>query len=98
MAAIAYSLLPLSGLIAFLVAKDPRVRFHGLQAIVVGTVWAGAIYVGSWLSSLVVRGVFVVGGLVWLALMATALFGLDVKLPGIGNALRRLAIRDRPSV
>ncbi|MEA2446774.1 MAG: hypothetical protein QOK47_411, partial [Actinomycetota bacterium] len=44
MAALAYLLPPVTGLIAFLFAIDPRLRFHGLQSVALGAVWPVAIY------------------------------------------------------
>ena len=82
MAAFAYVLLPLSGLIAFLVGDDPRMRFHGLQAIAVGLVWALAAYVASWIAPPVTLAVFLAGALLWLILILSTLLGRDLRLPG----------------
>ena len=85
MAALAYVLLPLSGLIAFLVGATARMRFHGLQAMALGAVWAVAAYVASWIAPMLTAVVFVVGGLVWIALMLAALLGRDLRLPGAAS-------------
>ena len=82
MAALAYVLLPLSGLIAFLVGSSARVRFHGLQAIALGSVWALAAYAASAIAPVVTAAVFAVGALTWAALMIGALMGRDLRLPG----------------
>lgn len=88
MAALAYVLLPLSGVIAFLTGATTRVRFHGLQAIGVGTVWAIAAYVTSWVAPVATVVVFVLGSLLWAALIVMALLGRDVRLPGTSLLLR----------
>lgn len=82
MAALAYVLLPLSGVVAFLVGSSVRVRFHGLQAIAFGGIWALAAYAGSALSPVVTIGVFAVGSILWLALLLTTAAGRDLRLPG----------------
>ena len=82
MAALAYVLLPLSGVIAFLVGGSRRVRFHGLQAIVVGTVWPLAAYAASTVASVATAVVFAAGGVLWMVLIVTALAGRDLRLPG----------------
>lgn len=90
MAALAYVLLPLSGVIAFLIGPTPRVRFHGLQAIALGTLWAVAAYVASWIAPALTLGVFVVGAVGWLILLLTSLVGRNVRLPG-ASYLERIA-------
>ncbi len=81
MAALAYVLLPLSGVIAFLLGEE-RTRKHGLQAIELGLVWGLGAYVGSWIGPGVTRAVFVAGALVWLTLIAVTAAGRDLWLPG----------------
>lgn len=90
-AALAYVLLPVTGLIAFLTASDARVRFHGLQAIVVGLVWALLLYAGSAVSEAITRAAFAVGFLVWLGFLAATAAGKDPRLPVIGRALAHTA-------
>ncbi len=82
MAALAYVLLPLSGVVAFLIGSSARVRFHGLQAIAFGALWAVAAYVASWISPTITAVVFVIGALLWVTLLVTSLAGRDVRLPG----------------
>ena len=88
MAALAYLLPPLSGLVAYLLAADARVRFHGLQSIVFGAAWVVLVYLGAVFSPGFTRVAFGVGGLVWLALLGTTASGFDVGLPGIAERLR----------
>jgi len=90
MAALAYVLLPLSGVIAFLTGRSARIRFHGLQAIAVGAVWAVAAYVASWTAPLVTVAVFVAGAALWVTLLVSSLIGRDIRLPGAAH-LERIA-------
>jgi uncharacterized membrane protein len=83
MAALAYLMLPLSGVIAFLFAADPRVRFHGMQAIVFGLLWALALYGGAALSPTLTRVVAAVGALIWVVLLGATAAGRDPALPGL---------------
>ncbi|MGI8775062.1 MAG: hypothetical protein ACR2KQ_08650 [Actinomycetota bacterium] len=83
MAALAYLLLPVSGLIAFLFSSDPRVSFHGVQAIVFGTLWAVTLYGASVASPVVTQVVAVLGVVVWLILLVGAAAGRDPALPGL---------------
>ena len=95
-AALAYVLLPLSGVIAFLFGSTVRMRFHGLQAIALGTIWALLAYAASWIAPVVTALVFGLGTLVWLAAMITALIGVDLRLPG-AKVLERVAGREAGS-
>jgi uncharacterized membrane protein len=91
MAALAYVLLPVTGLLAYLKGSHERVRWHGLQAIALGVVWPAALYVGAWISPGVTQAVFVVGAVIWLGLIAATALNKDVPLPLIGRWLRRAA-------
>jgi uncharacterized membrane protein len=91
MAALAYVLLPLSGLVAYAVGSSSRMRLHGLQAIALGAAWPAALFVGSWISPWVTRVVFVVGALTWIALMVLTAAGRDPGLPGLSGLLQRAA-------
>jgi hypothetical protein len=82
MAGLAYLLPPLSGLVAYAKGRTPRVRFHGLQAIIVGVVWPAATYAGAILSPGVTQGVFALGAAVWLGLVFSTAAGHDIRLPG----------------
>jgi uncharacterized membrane protein len=90
-AALAYVLLPVTGLVAYLSGSSPRTRFHGLQAIIFGTVWPFLLYAATWTTPVVTQVVFLVGLLVWMALMAGAAFGRDFYLPLVGPGLRSAA-------
>jgi uncharacterized membrane protein len=97
MAALAYLLPPLSGLIAYLFTSDARVRFHGLQAIVFGAAWPLAVYIGSFFSPVLTRAAFGLGALVWVALLVSTAFGSDLGLPGLGERLRSVVSYERTS-
>lgn len=94
MPALAYLVLPLSGLIAYLLGSDARIRFHGLQAIVIGLVWPVALYAASALSASATQVVFVIGGVVWVAFGLLTAGGRDPRLPVAGRALQRAAEAD----
>ena len=99
MAALSYLLLPISGLIALALGSEARTRFHGLQAIVFGLVWALALYVGAATSPSVTKIVFVAGAIGWAVLLLSTAAGKDPSLPGVGSLLRATAeddLRDEP--
>ena len=95
MAALAYALLPVSGLIAFLTAEDARVRFHGLQAIALGLVWPLLLYAAAAASERITQVVFGIGLVVWLGYLLGTLAGRDPRLPAVSGALARTAAYDR---
>jgi uncharacterized membrane protein len=90
MAALAYLLPPLSGLLVYSMGRDQRARFHGLQAVVFGFLWPAAIYGGSLAGPTGTRVVFALGALVWIALLGMTALGRDPRLPG-GRRLRSLS-------
>ncbi len=90
MAALAYLLPPLSGLLAYSLGRDQRVRFHGLQAVVFGFLWPVAIYAGSLAGPIGTRITFALGVLIWIGLLVVTALGRDPRLPG-GRRLRSLS-------
>ncbi|MDQ3987284.1 MAG: hypothetical protein M3280_12410 [Actinomycetota bacterium] len=91
MAALAYIFPPLSGLIAFLKGGTERVRFHGLQSVLLGAAWPAAVYLGSLFTPGATQVAFFTGlVLVIVAVIATAL-GADPRIPGVGRRLYRWA-------
>jgi hypothetical protein len=90
-AALAYLVPPLSGLAAYFAASSARVRWHGLQAILLGLVWPAAMYLGAAVSPGVTQSVTGVGVLAWLVFMAATALGRDPRWPFVGAWLRRLA-------
>lgn len=91
MAALAYLLLPLSGLVAYFAGRDVRARFHGLQAITFGLVWGLVLLGAAALSARLTQVLFVLGALGWAALLGATALGRDPALPVVGRLLRRAA-------
>ena len=91
MAALAYLLLPLSGTIAYLKGRSARVRFHGLQAVVVGVLWPLALYAATLASPGVTQVVYAIGAIVWVGFLFATLMGNDPRLPLVAGGLERLA-------
>jgi len=91
MASLAYLLLPVTGLFAYFGSASPRVRFHGLQAVLIGALWPAAIYAGSALSRSAALAAWAAGAAVWLGLMVTTAAGLDLRLPLVGAYLQQAA-------
>ena len=90
MAALAYLLPPISGLVAYFAASSERVRLHGFQSVLFGVLWPAALYGGSAISAGATQAVFFAGLALWLALFALTLFGLNPRVPGTGALLSRL--------
>jgi uncharacterized membrane protein len=90
-AAFAYILLPVSGLIAYFTGRTARMRLHGLQAVFLGAAWPAALYAGSAVSARVTQITWALGALLWVALMGAAAFGKDLRLPLVGPRLQRVA-------
>ncbi len=86
-AALAYVLLPVTGAFAFLLSGSVRTRSHGLQAIVLGTVWPLLLFGASALTAVLTWVVAVVGALAWLAFLVLTAIGRDPKLPFVGKQL-----------
>ena len=95
MAALAYLLLPITGLLAFSLGSQERTRFHGLQAIAVGVVWPVGLYLASAISAAATRVVFLFGGIVWLGLVVATAVGRDPRLPGLGSLFDATAAESR---
>ena len=91
MAALAYLLLPVTGLLAYLTGRDRRTRAHGLQAISIGLLWPVCLYVAALGPAVAVQVVFVIFTLVWLAFLLLTLLGRDPWLPIVGRKLAALA-------
>ena len=89
MAALAYLAPPISGAVAFFFGSQPRVRFHGLQAVAIGAVWPIVLFGSSLLSASVTQAMFVLGVLVWIGSFVVAATGRDLRLPIVGRVLAR---------
>jgi uncharacterized membrane protein len=98
MAALAYVLLPVSGLIAYFNGSNARIRWHGLQAITIGVLWPAALYAASSFSVRAVQLVWALGAATWLAVMLAAAFGKDVCLPLLGKFLQKAAVESPRAV
>lgn len=94
MAALAYVLLPVSGLLAYSMGTSGRLRFHGLQAIIVGLVWPLLLYAASAVGPLVTQLVFALGSVIWVWLAVATALGRDPALPLIGRRLKRATGED----
>jgi uncharacterized membrane protein len=91
MAALAYLLPPVSGLAAYLLGSSPRMRRHGLQAVLLGVAWPALLYAGAAVSpgaTQVVAGLEVA---VWGAFIVGAAAGRDPRWPVLGEWFERLA-------
>lgn len=93
MAALAYLLPPLSGLVAYFSRGDARLRFHGLQSVVLGVAWPAALYLASALSPDATIFALLLGTGAWLVLLFGAALGKDPRLPG-GRFLQSAAAED----
>ena len=91
MAALAYLVLPVTGLLAYFSGHTPRVRWHGLQAIVLGALWPALLYLAAAVEESLVLPVTIGGAAVWLLFLAGAALGRDPSLPWLGPKLRDLA-------
>jgi uncharacterized membrane protein len=91
MAGLAYLLLPVTGLLAYFSGKTPRVRWHGLQAVVLGALWPALLYLAAASAEALVLPVTVAGATVWLLFLLAAAAGRDPALPWLGPKLKELA-------
>jgi uncharacterized membrane protein len=94
MAGLAYLLLPVSGLLAYFRGTAARVRFHGLQAILIGLVWPVVLILCSKLTPGATQIAFGAGTLVWLGFMVLTSAGRNPSLPFVGGPLKRAAEGD----
>lgn len=91
MAALAYLLPPLTGLIAYFKSSSSRGRFHGLQSVMFGLAWPAVLYLCSAWTPGATQVAFFAGAAVWLLLLVITAFGADPRVPGTGGLLRRLS-------
>jgi hypothetical protein len=90
-AALAYVLPPVSGLLVYLFGSTIRARRHGLQGVVLGVLWPAALYAGALVSPGATQGAALVGAVAWLTLLAGTAAGRDPALPGAGRLLQAWA-------
>ena len=91
MAALAYLVLPVTGLVAYFSGRTPRARWHGLQAIVIGALWPASLYLASASKESLVLPVALGGAAVWLLFLVATALGRDPSLPWLGPKLKELA-------
>ena len=99
MAALAYLLLPVTGLIVYVTTRDRRARFHALQAVTLGVAFPVLLYLAAIGPPVVVQVAGIVGAVTWVGFFVAALAGRDPKIPGLGHHLERLSVlslRDEP--
>lgn len=91
MAPLAYLFLPVTGMFAYFSGRSHRVRFHGLQAVLLGVLWPAALYGASAVSESATRVTFGLGVVAWLALIVITATGRDPRFPLVGRTLMRWA-------
>lgn len=90
--ALSYVLGPITGVIMLVLEKDPFVRFHAMQSILV----FGILIVLQWILGItVVLGILVplislVGFILWLVLIYKALQGEKWEVPILGTYVNQL--------
>jgi len=90
-AALSYVLGPVTGVVFLLLEKDPFVKFHAMQSIVV----FGALFVLQWVLALTVilaplSGLLVIVSFVlWLMLIYKAWQGQEWEVPVLGKYARK---------
>ncbi len=81
MAAAAYVLLPVSGLLALALGRSARVRAHGAQAIAFGLAWPVMLFGASAIARPATIVVLVAGAALYVGLIGATLLGRDPLLP-----------------
>lgn len=91
--ALSYVLGPITGVIFLVLEKDPYVRFHAMQSIVVFVgLFVLQIIMGFTLILLpLVPLVGIIGFVLWLLLIYKAWMGQEYELPFVGKFARKLA-------
>ena len=92
MGALAYVLGPVTGVVVYLMEKDPFVRFHAKQSIVV----FGALFIIEWIMGMtiilipVVPIVSLLGLVLWIVLIFKAYKGIQWEVPYIGKYIGKI--------
>jgi uncharacterized membrane protein len=90
--ALAYVLGPVTGVIFLIISKDPFVKFHAMQSIVVFL----GLFILQWVFTLTVILIFLsplvglVGFVLWLLLIYKAWQGQEWEVPFFGKLARNL--------
>ena len=93
--ALAYLLGPITGVIFLILEKDPFVRFHAMQSIVV----LGGLWVLSWILPFTIVLIFLVpilmilGFVLWLVMIYKAWQGEEWEAPVLGKVARKLLVK-----
>lgn len=93
--ALAYVLGPITGVIFLVIEKDPFVRFHAMQSIVVSVVLIGL----QWVLGLTIILLFlvpiigIVSFVLWLLMIYKAWMGQEWEVPVLGKLARNLLKR-----
>jgi hypothetical protein len=90
-AALAYLVPPLSGLVVYFTARGARMRFHGLQSVLLGLLWPAALLGGSVITPGASQVAGVGGALAWLWFLVGAALGRDPRWPLAGSWLEAAA-------
>ena len=91
-AALSYVLGWITGIVFLLIEKDPFVRFHAMQSIIVfgGLMILAMVPVVGWILSPLVM---IVGFVLWLVLIFKAYQGEEFKLPVVGEFAKKQLTR-----
>lgn len=91
-AALSYALGWLTGIVFLLIEKDPFVRFHAMQSIIVfgGLTILVMVPVVGWILSPLVM---IAGFILWLVLIFKAYQGEEFKLPVVGEFAKKQLAR-----
>ncbi len=90
-AALSYVLGPITGVVFYILEKDPFVRFHAMQSIVVFVV----LFVLQWIFGItivllpVVPLISILGFVLWLLLIYKAWMGNEWEVPVLGAYVRK---------
>lgn len=87
-AALSYVLGWITGIVFLLIEKDPFVRFHAMQSIIVfgGLMILAMVPVVGWILSPLVM---IAGFILWLVLIFKAYQGEEFKLPVVGEFAKK---------
>jgi uncharacterized membrane protein len=90
--ALAYVLGPVTGVIFFILEKDPFVKFHAMQSIVVFVVLFGLQWVLGLtiILAILVPLIGIVSFILWLVLIYKAWQGEEYEVPFLGKIARQL--------
>jgi uncharacterized membrane protein len=90
--ALAYVLGPISGIILLIIEKDPFVRFHAMQSIVVFVI----LFAAQWIFGLtivllpLVPIIGIVSFVLWLLCIYKAWMGVEWEVPVLGKLAKKL--------